>query len=360
MSFIENSWRSRGFAAVLLLPVSWIYRLLLCARRLAYAQGWKTSIPVSLPVVVVGNLSIGGTGKTPLCAYLVERFAQDGWRPAIVSRGYGGRHRKLPHLVCESDLPSDVGDEPVLLFEQTGVPVCVCANRAMAVQKIAESTNSNIVFSDDGLQHLSMPRVAEVLVIDGQRGFGNGWVLPAGPLRDSFNSVRHIDVVAIQVPTAAALTLDGGETERKLHRSLSSDSLKRLQLGAEMQCFSLQAIDAVELTTGLTTALSEFSGQRVHAVAGIGHPQRFFDSLARLCVDVIAHPKIDHAEYSLADVDFKDDLPVFVTVKDAVKLKNIANLPHKIYQINTRVVVSDALDSVIIKLQEKVAKIAQQ
>jgi tetraacyldisaccharide 4'-kinase len=360
LSFIENSWCSRGFVAVLLLPVSWIYRGLLRARRLAYAQGWKASIPVPLPVVVVGNLSIGGTGKTPLCAYLVERFAEDGWRPAIVSRGYGGKRHELPHLVCESDAPSDVGDEPVLLFEQTGVPVCVCANRAMAVQKIAESTNANIVFSDDGLQHLSMPRVAEVLVIDGQRGFGNGWVLPAGPLRDSFNSVQHIDLVAIQVPTTAELDLDESESGRELHRSLSSVSLRRLQLGAAMQCFSLQAIEAVELTTGVTIALSEFSGQRIHAVAGIGHPQRFFNSLEQLGLDVIAHSKADHAEYALADVDFEDDLPVLVTVKDAVKLKNIEGLPLKIYQITTRVIVSDTLDFAITKLKDKLAKAAKQ
>jgi tetraacyldisaccharide 4'-kinase len=359
VSIIENSWRSRGLTAVLLLPVSWVYGAVLSVRRLAYAQGWKASTTVPLPVVVVGNLSVGGTGKTPLCAYLVERFIEEGWRPAIVSRGFGGRRWALPHLVCKSDTPGHVGDEPVLLFEQTGVPVCVCVNRALAVRKIAEATNANIVFSDDGLQHLSMPRVAEVLVIDGQRGFGNGWLLPAGPLRDSFNSLHDIDIVAIQVPSASALNTDKSETRRELHRSLNSNALSRLQSDATEQVFSLEAIDALELATGITIALSEFSGQRVHAVAGIGHPQRFFDSLTQLGIDVIAHSKVDHAEYSLDDIDFEDGLPVLVTVKDAVKLKSFDRLPDKVYQINTRVIVSDALDFLIVKLKEKLALIVK-
>jgi tetraacyldisaccharide 4'-kinase len=360
VGIIENSWCSRGLIAVLLLPISWIYRAVLAVRRRAYAQGWKASAAVPLPVVVVGNLSVGGTGKTPLCAYLVEHFAKKGWRPAIVSRGHGGKRRETPHLVCASDSPSDVGDEPVLLFEQTGVPVCVCVNRAMAVRQIAEETNANIVFSDDGLQHLSMPRVAEILVIDGQRGFGNGWVLPAGPLRDSFNSLQNIDFVATQVPVASALNLDESEVKPELHRSLYPNLLLRLNSRAAEQLFSLEAIDAMELTTGITVSLSEFSTRRVHAVAGIGHPQRFFDSLAQHDCEVIAHPKADHAEYSLLDVDFEDDLPVLVTVKDAVKLKNINHLPNKIYQINTRVRVSDALDFEIVKLEDKLAQLAKQ
>lgn len=325
-----------------------------------YAQGWKASTAVPLPVVVVGNLSVGGTGKTPLCAYLVERFIEEGWRPAIVSRGYGGKRRELPHLVCESDSPSDVGDEPVLLFEQTGVPVCVCVHRALAVQQIAEATNANIVFSDDGLQHLSMPRVAEVLVVDGQRGFGNGWVLPAGPLRDSFNSLQNIDIVAIQVPASTALNADESKAGGGLHQSLYAGSLRHLQSGSTKQLFSLEALDAKELNSGLAVALGEFSGQRVHAVAGIGHPQRFFDSLRQLGIDVIAHSMADHAEYSLADIDFGDDLPVLVTVKDAVKLKTIDSLPDKVYQINTRVIVSDALDLAVAKLKDKLALIAKQ
>lgn len=357
---IQDSWSSRGFIAVLLLPISWFYRFVLFTRRLAYAQGLQTRFEVPLPVVVVGNLSVGGTGKTPLCGYLVERFIQEGWRPAIVSRGYGGKRWEQPHLVCASDTPQEVGDEPVLLFEQTGVPVCICVNRSLAVKKIAQATDANIVFSDDGLQHLAMPRVAEILVIDGQRGFGNGWVLPAGPLRDSLNSVQNIDVVAIQVPTAAVVQPDEKTTVNILHRSLISQSLRRLNANATEQLFSLKAVDAIELTTNNAVALGKFSGQRVHAVAGIGHPQRFFDSLRHLNIEVIAHSKADHADYSLADIDFKDQLPVLVTVKDAVKLKEIENLPDGVYQISTQVVVSAALDVAIVKLVDKLARITQR
>ena len=358
MSIIENSWRSRGPIAVLLLPVSWLYRAVLSLRRLAYQQGWIAPVAVPLPVVVVGNLSIGGTGKTPLCAYLVERFSQDGWRPAIVSRGYGGVRRELAHIVDENDSPSEVGDEPILLFEQTGVPVCVCVHRAVAVQKIAEATNANIVFADDGLQHLSMPRVAEVLVVDGQRGFGNRWVLPAGPLRDSFSSVKNVNIVAIQVPSAAVPIQTESITE--LHGSLKASPLRRIKATALQQQFSLEATNATQLRMGNSMALSDFSGQRVHAVAGIGHPQRFFDSLTQRGITVIEHAKADHADYCLADIEFGDDLPVLVTVKDAVKLKKLVGLPDNVWQINTQVVVSDSLNVAIGKLQETLSQSALQ
>ena len=370
MSIIENSWRSRGPIAVLLLPVSWLYRAVLSLRRLAYQQGWIAPVAVPLPVVVVGNLSIGGTGKTPLCAYLVERFSQDGWRPAIVSRGYGGVRRELAHIVDEHDSPSEVGDEPILLFEQTGVPVCVCVHRALAVQKIAEATNANIVFADDGLQHLSMPRVAEVLVVDGQRGFGNRWVLPAGPLRDSFSSVKNVNIVAIQVPSAAvpiqtesmtgSMTGSTPESTTELHGSLKVSPLRRIQATALQQQFSLEATNATQLRMGNSMALSDFSGQRVHAVAGIGHPQRFFDSLTQRGITVIEHAKADHADYCLADIEFGDDLPVLVTVKDAVKLKKLVGLPDNVWQINTQVVVSDSLNVAIGKLQETLSQSALQ
>ena len=153
-----------------------------------------------LPVVVVGNLSVGGTGKTPLCAHLVDYFSQRGWHPAIVSRGYGGARREQPHLVNASDSAKDVGDEPLMLYQQTGVPVCVCISRAAAVDHVARSTDANIVFSDDGLQHWAMPRVAEIAVIDGVRGLGNRWLLPAGPLRDAPKALDGVSLVAIQMP----------------------------------------------------------------------------------------------------------------------------------------------------------------
>ena len=359
MSIIENSWRSRGLIACLLLPVSWFYVTLLAIRRWAYKRGWKASIPVPLPVVVVGNLSVGGTGKTPLCGYLVERYAKEGWRPAIVSRGYGGTPHETPHLVTEFDSPSVVGDEPILLFEQTGVPVCVCINRALAVLHIAEKTNANIVFSDDGLQHLSMPRVAEVLVVDGQRGFGNGWVLPAGPLRDSFDSLQNIDIVAVQMPTTINSDYSQAGALKQLHHSIQDATSNYDQANAADRVFSLEPLEAVELTTGRTLAVGEFSGQRVHAVAGIGHPQRFFDSLSQQDIDVIPHPKVDHAEFSLADIQFEDGFPVLVTVKDAVKLKKLDKLPDNLYQINTRVLVSDALDVAIGNLGKRLSPVVE-
>ncbi len=352
MSIIQKNWQSRGPLAVLLLPVSLFYRGLLSLRRLAYRYGWKAALPVPLPVVVIGNLSVGGTGKTPLCAHLVERFKQAGWKPAIVSRGYGGPRHESAYLLTDSDTPSTAGDEPVMLRVQTGVPVCVCVNRAEAVRKLAESTDANIVFSDDGLQHLAMPRVAQILVVDGVRGFGNGWVMPSGPLRDSFGSLSNISFVAIQIPANQSQPSSTNAVEPVLHRSLHEGIVNERIAPYRAHRFSLVPTQAINIHSGERLQLSALKGQVVHAVAGIGHPQRFFDSLAGLGIKVVEHPKADHATFSAEDFEFGDELPILVTAKDAVKLKQLNTLPANIYRIDTDLHLSDALDVAIQQLQD--------
>ena len=227
-----------------------------------------------------------------------------------------------------------------MLFEQTGVPVCVCVRRAQAVNHLAKHTDVNIVFADDGLQHLAMPRVAEIVVVDGRRGLGNGWLLPAGPLRESARRLDSVDMIAVQ----AAATL---------HPSLVSDApAKRL---AELQGnqFKLVLSELVSLEDGKRLCSNAFAGSAVIAMAGIGHPERFFDALRALDMQVSGVAQPDHHEYVLEDFSTLGTLPVLVTSKDAVKLRALGQLPVEVYEVVASVSASDSLQQRILELESR-------
>ena len=338
MTVIEKAWRSRGVTACLLWPASLLYRLIISLRRLAYRHGLKQVQPVTLPVVVVGNLVVGGTGKTPLCAWLVNRFEQAGWKPGIVSRGYGGERHITPHMIVATDTAAIVGDEPLMLFEQTGVPVCVCIKRALAVKQMAECADVDIVFADDGLQHLAMARMAEVIVIDGRRGFGNRWMLPAGPMREPLSRLSKADLVAIQVAELPHASI------QKLFETEQGQNFKA-------NGFSLKISFAIALVDGHRRVLKEFKDQTVIAMAGIGHPERFFDALRTEGLTVREQARPDHHVFTLADFAAHTSLPVLVTSKDAVKLKSLSNLPANVYEVPVTTTVSDALQRQVDELE---------
>lgn len=358
---LQSSWQTRNWRSCLLLPVAWLYGSLLAVRRQAYVQGWLRTAPSPLPVVVVGNLSVGGTGKTPLCAALVERFQQAGWTPAIVSRGYGGRRREHPHLLNHDDTAASVGDEPLMLFRQSGVPVCVCTERAAAVACVAQHTTADIVFSDDGLQHLAMARACNIVVIDGLRGLGNRWLLPAGPLREPVNRLATADLIVIQrtpnVPQESQL-----HDEAALHASLTTGRAGKLLEPSRDNTFQLLPRPARRLTAGTTdnvpdcVPLAAFRGKAVHAVAGIGHPQRFFDVLQSFGLQVKAHSFPDHHPFTVADVSFDDELPILVTTKDAVKLAELAELPDSVYEVGTTLDMSSGLSMAVDNLERSLRK----
>ncbi len=345
MSRIEQAWQTRGALAIMLLPLSWLYRLVTAIRRMGYNRGWFAVQPVSLPVVVVGNISVGGTGKTPLCGHLVKVFQDAGWRPGIVSRGYGGERREVPHLVTCDDTPVQVGDEPLMLFEQSRVPVCVCVKRALGVEHLASQTNVNIVFADDGLQHLAMPRVAEIVVVDGRRGLGNGWLLPAGPLRESATSLCNADVIAVQATD-------------QLHESLNVDALQGLDVPVNDNQFQLVLTEAISLADAQKRSLQSFTGRAVLALAGIGHPERFFDALRATGLQVTGIAKPDHhvftrEDFSLDELEDDPTRPVLVTSKDAVKLRSIGSLPANVFEVTTTVSVSESLGESIEALEHR-------
>ncbi len=300
-SWLNRIWYGRAAPPWWLLPLALAYGAAVGSRRYLYAARLRKSTRLSAPVVVIGNLSVGGTGKTPLVGWLVERLSALGFKPGVVTRGYGGSSRRV-RLLAASDEPAEVGDEPILLARRTGVPVAIGRDRPAASQLLVNA-GCNVVVSDDGLQHYALARDCEIVVIDGERGFGNGWLLPAGPLRER----------PARMAAADAIVVNGG-------RALPEGAFTML----------LEAQSALSLTGRAAKRLDEFAGRSVHAVAGIGHPERFFNMLRAHRIDVVAHPFPDHAQLRAADIAFADGRPVLMTEKDAVKCERIAG-PHHWY-----------------------------
>lgn len=287
--YLLGVWYGRRRGAWLR-PFGWFYAQTMRLRSWLYARGIMRSGRAGVPVIVVGNLTAGGTGKTPLVLWLVGRIAGRGVRPGIVSRGYGGSAgRGEPLLVTGDSLAAEVGDEALMMARRAAVPVVVCRDRQRAARRAVEE-GAEIVVADDGLQHLALARDAEVAVVDGERRFGNGRCLPAGPLRESLGRLEQIEAVVV----------NGGGHEDRLTMSVSAG-------------------DAIRVRDGQRRALTDFAPGGAHAVAAIGNPRRFFDLLRAhgIAVDERALP--DHAAIRPADLRFDDERPVLVTEKDAVK-----------------------------------------
>ena len=300
-SWLNRIWYERAAPPWWMLPLSLCYGAAAGWRRYLYAKRLRKSTEVSSPVVVVGNLSVGGTGKTPLVCWLVARLTDLGFKPGVVTRGYGGSSGNV-RLIDSFDDPHVVGDESILLARRTGVPVAIGRDRPAAAQLLVNA-GCDVVVSDDGLQHYAMARDCEIVVIDGDRRFGNGWLLPAGPLRET----------PARLAAADAIVVNGG-------RELLDGALR----------MRLEATSALSLIGGAVNALDEFAGRSVHAIAGIGNPERFFNMLRARGIEVIGHPLPDHAHLQAADISFADERPVLMTEKDAVKCAGIAG-PHHWY-----------------------------
>jgi tetraacyldisaccharide 4'-kinase len=288
-----------------------LFGVLSSVRRRLYAMGWIKSTTVSAPVIVVGNISVGGTGKSPVIQALAREFIQLGWKPGVVARGYGGESQSSPLLLSHQSNPEQAGDEPVMHFQQLGIPVCVHPQRALAAQHLIRETDCTLVLSDDGLQHYGLNRDLEIVVFDAVAGIGNGWLLPAGPLREPISRLKSVDLVLIKHSDAA----DGARILRALSPVIQ-DARKIIRFNLEPQAFR-------QLTTGKEFALDYFTGSAVHAVAGIGQPAQFFEQLRALSAHVTEHRFNDHHRFSTEDVTFGDDHPIIVTAKDAVKLREL-------------------------------------
>ena len=288
-----------------LLPLS---ALVCTIARRRYRRFTQSLPPAPLPVIVVGNISVGGTGKTPLVRALVERLQAQGYRPAIISRGYGSKSRSSPLQVTAHSTASECGDEPLLLARLTGVPVVVDQDRQRALQMLYEQRQCDVVVSDDGLQHYRLPRTLELAVVDGLRGLGNGYCLPAGPLRESAQRLHKVDYVVCN-----------GAGNNSAHPGAAT--------GQEIDNIPMQIepVRFVSVADHATSRPLTWNWQQsVHAVAGIGHPERFFTTLEALGLSVIRHAFADHHAFVADDLSFSDRHAIIMTAKDATKCSGFA------------------------------------
>ena len=298
--WLESTWQEGHPVSILLLPVSWGVRVAVWLRRLAYATGALPTHRLSCPVIVVGNIVVGGTGKTPLVIWLARYFLQRGYRPGIVCRGYRGKASSWPQPVRGDSDPMSVGDEAVVLARRTGCPVSAGPDRVAAAKALLADHACNLILSDDGLQHLRLGRDIEVAVIDGVRRHGNRRLLPAGPLREPISRLDHVTLL---VANGSPQT---GELEMRL-TPWHASSLTR---------------------EGVERPLEAFRGGKVHAVCGIGNPERFFRTLTAAGLETVQHAYPDHHDFEPQHVEFEDDWPVLMTEKDAVKCQRFAADRH--------------------------------
>ena len=295
---LVNAWYQGHPALLLLRPLEWLYRAVVQRKRQRFLAGQSPSYRAPVPVIVVGNITVGGTGKTPLILYLIDHCRARGLRVGVVSRGYGAQPPSVPWRVTAEQSADEAGDEPLLLVQRSGVALMIDPDRARAVQALLSAEPLDLILCDDGLQHYRLARDLELVLIDAVRGLGNGRCLPAGPLREPQARLQSVDAV--------------------LFNGASVDS-------AEGFGFTLQPTALVNVANGERQSLDLFApGQAVHAVAGIGNPQRFFRTLEALNWRPIAHAFADHATYSAASLDFSPSLPLLMTEKDAVKCRAFA------------------------------------
>ncbi len=288
---VTHIWQRRTLLSYLLWPVSILYCTVATARRRAYQVGLASAYRMHVPVLVVGNITVGGTGKTPLVIWLVDELRKRGRVPGVVSRGYGGRPVTLPHDVGADSDPHTAGDEPVLIARRAACPVVVHPDRVVAARHLVDRHACDVVIADDGLQHYRLARDVEIAVIDGERRFGNGFCLPAGPLREPPSRIGRCDVTVVNG--------DAGTGEISMRLRVS----RLVALGDPSR----------------TQTLDAWRGRRAHAVAGIGNPDRFFARLEEAGIDVIRHAFPDHFRFNASDLAFNDGLPTIMTEKDAVK-----------------------------------------
>ncbi|HUW27908.1 MAG TPA: tetraacyldisaccharide 4'-kinase [Sulfuriferula sp.] len=296
-NWVMRQWQGTTPWHVLLIPLSRVFGLLAGLRRTLYRIGMLHAQSLPVPVIVVGNISAGGTGKTPLVAWLARELAMHGWHPGVISRGYGGSALTPQQASIHSDTVR-VGDEPVLLASLVQCPVWVGRDRPAAGRALLFAhPQVDVLISDDGLQHYRLARDVEIVVVDGARGFGNGRLLPAGPLREPVARLGVVDAIVVNQPATAQLNLP----------AMPPVYTMRLE-GA---CF-------VNLADPARSAdAAYFDGQEIHAIAGIGHPQRFFDQIAALGIHAQTHAFPDHHAYRATDLAFSGD--ILMTGKDAVK-----------------------------------------
>lgn len=300
MGWLEQRWYQKQPAPLWLRPLGRLYQHLAAKRKHAFLSGKKAVYRAPVPVIVVGNISVGGTGKTPVTLWLIERLRAAGYTPGVVSRGYGAKAPQYPFVVTADTDPAEGGDEPCMLVKRAGCPLVIDPDRPAAVRHLLKQFDCDLIISDDGLQHYALARDVELAVVDAQRGLGNGCCLPAGPLREPAERLNSVDFI-----------IRNGEGAE------FSDAVP----------MTLQPTRFVSLDGRTRMPIEQWPHKQAHAVAGIGNPGRFFDTLRNVVgMEPLEHPFADHHAYSAEDFSFADELPVVMTEKDAVKAVKLNNI----------------------------------
>jgi tetraacyldisaccharide 4'-kinase len=308
--WLQNYWYRITPLHLILFPISLAFRVLVALRRAMYRNGMLTSERLLLPVIVVGNISVGGTGKTPLTLAIAKQLIERGWHPLIVSRGFGGKS-KHPESVSSSSDAMQVGDEPLLVAQRNICPVWVGKHRVNAAHAALQANpECDVVLCDDGMQHYRLQRDIEIAVVDGLRGFGNKLLLPAGPLREPLSRLQEVDAVVVNGGNAAA---------DQYAMRLSGDSFYNL------------------LEPDNKVSASYFHGKKNHVVAGIGNPQRYFQHLEGLGISFISHTFPDHHPYRADDLSFADCDTILMTEKDAVKCASFADARYWVLRVDAQI-----------------------
>lgn len=326
---ISSHWYRESWVTGALAPLSALFSAVVSARRVLFEANLLTAHRLPVPVIVIGNISVGGTGKTPLVAWLAHRLSERGFTVGLITRGYGGTRSDVCEVLPGGN-PAELGDEAVLLARRSGCPVWRGADRVAAgLALLAAHPGTDCILSDDGLQHYRMRRDVEVAVIDGARGFGNGMLLPAGPLREPLQRLDRVDAIVIngetslRLPEGYAMRLEGNRLVNMRH-------------------------------SHRVRPVAEVSGRECHAVAGIGNPSRFFAALRSHGLKPVEHPFADHHRYRAEDLEFGDDRPVVMTEKDAVKCFAFAR-DHWWYLPVSAQVDAALVDRILSRLPRKVS-----
>ena len=302
VSFIEDSWYKKRLWLWILWPFSRLIKSLVTRRRNKFLLNSELSWKPNIPVIVVGNIIVGGSGKTPFVIWLSKVLEEQGYKPGIVSRGYGSKSTQYPLVINDDSRVEDSGDEPLIIHRNTNRPVCISPNRTQAVKKLLEDTDTDIVISDDGLQHYKLGRDMEIIVFDGLRGIGNSLCLPAGPLREPLERSKAADFIV-------------SSTKRLNIEEIHEDCL-----------MTYKPLEWVRLSDNRRFPAKDWPLSRnVHAVAGIGNPSKFYNTLTALGLNLVEHSFPDHYQFKEEDLNFEDNHPILMTEKDAVRCMDMMN-----------------------------------
>ncbi len=328
--WLQRQWYGRTTAPWWLLPASALYGLVFRLRRWLYRRGYLPQIRVAVPVLIVGNITVGGTGKTPLTMALVQALQACGWHPAILSRGYAAQHTGVRHIQAQDD-PYQWGDEAVLMAQHTQVPIWVGRQRpAVAQALLAAHPEVDLLVCDDGLQHLALARDVELIVLDGARQVGNGALLPAGPLREPVQRLQQ----------ATALIVQGSPLE-------CQEITQRYAPLPPLFALQLRARHWVNVTQPQQTRALDFFGHTpCHAVAGIGNPERFFALLRQYGIPIQAHAFPDHHAFVATDLAFTPHQPLLMTEKDGIKCRSLPGLSDA-WMLPVEAVLEDGLTQLL-------------